>query len=623
MWNITYEEWEEFVRAFLNTPNNKLNKHLQTYPFSKLNENQKKYLISEEFFNSVVKNGQFFGPDGNLNVVGNILQKNNGDLRNVTLVTPTQYLIFIVLGGHLAKRIDENSEYSLRYCAGNLYSNDLYYANSYKEFTVNVKMQGAMYSYFYKNDFSNFFGNIDLSLLFNRIQELIPEEDPRTLLIFRNLIEYFGNGRFPTIDGNPGLSFIATECYLSLFDEKLYASMEKFLEPKDFSIIRYVDDTYIFFDCSDHDYARIKNEIETSFQEIMKQLRLDCNHAKQKFGTGEDVTTEIRQSLYDYETQGKDIDYGDYFDRGNLENLFSNLLKLNDRAGFDEVEKIFEDSFYDVNFKFHYTEVLNWYIYDKSEYFQDKKVIKLLFRLATEKYYLFRFYSKQFVRMLINTKEDKLVKKFLNEAFVINRSKGSSRYQVLMILEYLLATNFHHADLKLILKEYSSVIYEYILNYCDGQFVQIIENETTGFTSMSKSDYALNFLWFMSKFYEKKSMILEEYAYYKNYFDRKLSYLFAQLGIQGVAKKSGKISWNYTYNSGSVVKALEKLGIEENIRKIVGNSYQLRNHNPVSHASSELLEQDSLKTSELIKSMKTLEEVINILNDLSLNSGIG
>lgn len=622
MWNITYEEWKEFVEAFLNTPNNKLNKHLQTYPFSKLTENQKIYLTSEDFFNSVIKNGQFFGPDGNLNVVGNILQKNNGDLRNVTLVTPIQYLIFIVLGGHLAKRIVINAGYSMRYCAGDLYSNDLYYANSYKEFTVNVKMQGAMYSHFYKNDFSNFFGNIDLSLLFDRIQELVPEEDPRTLLIFRNLIEYFGNGRFPTIDGNPGLSFIATECYLSLFDEKLYASMEKFLEPNSFSIVRYVDDTYIFFDCSDHDYARIKNEIETSFQEIMKQLHLDCNHAKQKFGTGEDVTTEIRQSIYDYETQVKDINYGDYFDRENLENLFNNLLELDDRAGFDEVEKIFENSFYDENFKFHYTEVLNWYIYEKSEYFRDDNIIKLLFQLAKEKYYLFRFYSKQFVRMLINTKEDRLIKSFLNDTFIINRSKGSSRYQILMILEYLLATNFHHNDLKLILKEYSSVIYEYILNYCDGQFVQIMENETTGFTLMAKSDYALNFLWFMSKFYERKSMILEEYAYYKNYFDRKLSYLFAQLGIQGVTKKNKKISWQYTYDSKRVVKTLKKLEFEEDICKMVSDSYQLRNHNPVSHASSELLEQGSLKTSELIKSMKTLEKVINMLNDLALSSDI-
>lgn len=606
VWGIEYEEWKKIVEAFFNISNNKLNKHLQTYPFSILSNEQKGVFSSRSFFDDNIKNGRFLGSKGELNCTDSLLQKNNGDLRSVTLVTPLQYLIFTVIGGHLAKKITENKEISTRYYAGNFEKKDLYYASSYKKFTLSVKKDSTSYDYYFKTDFSNFFPSIDISLLFNKIQELVPDEDPRTLLIFRHLIEYFGNGKYPIVDGNSGLSFIATECFLSKFDEKLYYEMKFFEKVTDFNIVRYVDDTFIFFDCSKEDYGHVKNNIENVFQDITSEFHLNCNHEKQKFGNGEEANDDIRQKLYDYEQGNEEIKYDDYFKQSNLEELLKNLLEMTPEKNFSDLKQIFKNSLTISNFKFHYSEILNWYLYEKSQYFEEPIIYQKIYKLSENANFIFKYHSKQFMRMIINTRDKTTIKKVLNDTFINNRENRLYRYQTIMILEYLLATNFKHSDLKKILKEKSSGIYEYIINYCENYFLPTVKK------TEEVKDYKLNFLWFMSCYYKKKSMVLEEYAYHKNYFDRKITYIFKDLGVQEVCKK-GKISWQYTYSVGNVVKQLRNYKVDQDLIEKVKRAYKLRNENPVNHASSELLNDKKLDSSELKSLINALDNVISLL----------
>jgi len=622
MWGITAEEWHKFVEEFLSAKKAQLNKHLQTYPFSKLDKKDKEYIASDIFFYEFINNGAFLGSTGNLNIIDNVLQKNNGDFRNVTLVSPIQYLVFIALGGHLAKKIKQNQQSIDSFYAGNFETGDLYYAESYKEFSIKTEELGNNYDYYFKFDFTNFFPNLNLALLFHRIQEMVPEEDPRSLMIYQNLLEFFGEGKFPVIDGNPGLSFIATRCYLNQFDNEVSKKIMNNPNILDFHIVRYVDDTYIFFSCGQIDLA--KEDIQIIVQDVSESSKLNLNHMKQNFGIGNKVSDEVEQNLYDYVVNGENIEYDQYYSKKNLEDLFQNLFLLDRDASFNDIENTFINAFRS-EFNFTYTEVWNWYLYEHPEYFEDMRVKNYFFKLIMNKNYLFRFYSKQFVRMLINTRNEQMIKNFLNNTFVRHRSHHLAKYQRLMMLEYLINTNFKHSDLMRVLQDESPHVYEYINEYCLGNWLtkkrdnlSVNYEKVDEFTERSKKDYVLNYQYFMAEFFSNKSMILEEFAYYKNYFDRKSSYLFAALDIDGVYKRNKNghpISWGFTYRKDNETKELRKLDIDPDLVDGVERAYQLRNQNPVSHASAEALLREDLKTTDLKECIVAMDNVIGLLSE--------
>lgn len=620
VWNITFAEWHEFVEDFLNIKNNRLNKHLQTYPFSTLSQTDKEYISGHAFFENFIENGAFLGSRENLRIIDNVLQKNNGDFRNVTLVNPIQYLVFIVLGGHLSKIIKPSYRYIDSFYAGNFETGQLYYAESYKRFSIKAKELGSVHDHYYKIDFTNFFPNLNLALLFSNIQRMAPEEDPKSLMIYQNMLEFFGSGSFPIVDGNPGLSFIATKCFLSQFDDVIVKALMENLNILKFHIVRYVDDAYIFFSCND--LAVAKNEIQVIVQDAAKLCKLNLNHSKQKFGNGTNISYEVAQNLYDYEVNGVDVKYEQYYNEQNLETLFQDLFALKRDASFNEIEETFINSFKS-DFNFTYTEVWNWYLYDHPAYFENMRVKNSFFKLAAKKNYLFRFYAKQFVRMLINTRSSHGIKKFLNDTFVRQRSRKLTGYQGLMVLEYLISTNFHHEDLMGILHDENPCLYEYIDNYCltnwvieeeDAAFSQ--NGESNEFIERSKHDYVLNYQYFMSTFFENKAMILERFAYYKNYFDRKIAFLFAALDIDGSYKKSKEshpISFGFTYRENIVSKELTKLGVESDLIENISKAYELRNQNPVSHASAEVFLDSDLKTTDLVECLGAMNKVIELL----------
>ena len=616
MWNITFEEWHETTENFLSISSNKLNKHLQTYPFSILSENDKNYLTSKDFFVRFIKNGKFLGSDKDLVVINNLLQKNNGNFRSVSLVSPIIYLVFIAMGGHLSNAMNQDSEHVESFYAGNFDTGELYYAKNYKAFSIRAKEFGSVYDYYLKLDVTNFFPSLDLPLLFEEIQKNIPMEDLRSLMLYRNLLEYFGNGKFPVIDGNPGLSFIATNCYLSKFDNELSKNIKKSSNILRHRIIRYVDDTYIFFDCEELPVA--KEELSIITQDVSDSCKINLNYEKQKWGRGENVSDDVEQNLYDYEVNGEDIQYGNYYNEDNLKVLFKRLMSLNRESKREDIELAFSDAFRG-EFDFKYTEILNWYLYDRPAYFQREDVSSIFFKITNEKNYLFRYYAKQFTRMLINTRSQKAIKKFLNDTFVLHRKSHLAKYQILMIKEYLLTTNFKHMDLLEVLREENSEIYSFINKYCLNNWVNKYDkiNYKNKFIEKLDNDYILNYQFFMFNFYKKKTMLLEEYAYFKNYFDRKIAYLFAALDVNGTYKKSKKnhpISWQFTYNEGNVIKSLEKFEVSKELMERIRNAYDLRNKNPISHASSEVLLDDSLRADDFNECITAMKNVMEILS---------
>lgn len=61
LFGITYNDWKTFVGAYLDQGNNYMKNYIYSYPLSKLIPEDKKRLLSEEFFNSYITSGLFFG----------------------------------------------------------------------------------------------------------------------------------------------------------------------------------------------------------------------------------------------------------------------------------------------------------------------------------------------------------------------------------------------------------------------------------------------------------------------------------------------------------------------------------------------------------------------------------
>ncbi|RMX25837.1 hypothetical protein [Limosilactobacillus reuteri] len=59
LFGITYNDWKTFVGAYLEQGNNYMKNYIYSYPLSKLILEDKKRLLSEEFFNSYIASGLF------------------------------------------------------------------------------------------------------------------------------------------------------------------------------------------------------------------------------------------------------------------------------------------------------------------------------------------------------------------------------------------------------------------------------------------------------------------------------------------------------------------------------------------------------------------------------------
>lgn len=170
-----------------------------------------------------------------------------------------------------------------------------------------------------------------------------------------------------------------------------------------------------------------------------------------------------------------------------------------------------------------------------------------------------------------------------------------------------------------VLREENFEVFSFIKRYCLNNWVNKYDKVDfkNEFIGKLDNDYILNYQFFMFNFFKKKTMLLEEYAYFKNYFDRKMTYLLAALDVSGTYKKSKKnhpISWQFTYNERNVIKSLEKFKINEELREEIRKAYDLRNKNPISHASSEVLLDDSLRADDFNECITAMKNVIEILS---------
>src|SRR5690625_3503168 len=163
---------------------------LQWHPFTRLSDQDKELLVSEDFFRNYIQTGLFLYYQENWLVANNYLMKGDGNFRNASLISPIMYLLAQTIGKTISKKYVSSRPLAVEaFYAGNFQENRLYYRKDYDLFFKTINDLSQSYQYFIKTDIKDFFSNIDINLLFEMIANRLLERDEpisqKNLLLYK------------------------------------------------------------------------------------------------------------------------------------------------------------------------------------------------------------------------------------------------------------------------------------------------------------------------------------------------------------------------------------------------------------------------------------------------------
>ena len=588
--------------------------YLQWFPFSKLSDSDKVEISSEDFFEKYISTGGFvFFPDI-MRCSENYIQKGDGSFRNSALISPLLYLVVQSVGMEISKKYSSTRPFDIGvYYAGNYEYNRVKYKKDYDNFYKDINASSEDYQYYIKTDITNFFNNINVNELIERINSVcnggadtIPQAQ---LFLFKELLLYCGDGIFPLIENSVASSFLATVVYLDTIDCDLYDFIRlRVPEINAFKMIRYVDDLYILFSSNldSKGLNQIYNTVINEYSSLLKEHGLAVNTGKCVLKQTKQINDDLKKSLYDEYINEIDMDLCSMFS-GELEGFLRDIYESIDRSGLTNSAylKLIEKHFYRDDIEFTSTEVFNYLVYDNRAELKSEAISKALERIIKRDISVLSIDPKRLSVMVIQAGGDRAIKAMLCQLFQRNRIGVWNSYDTSIAIAYLTQSKFQHIDLLGILKKNSKPLYAYYECNCKNSFIKCIHSEKPNrYLRSIGRDTKATFLYFLSLCEQKKSNHLSSYAYYKNFFDRITADMAFQTG--GKAKKNGPSYKSYYHEKD--IKSLYS-GIR-NADSIIEQAHSLRNENPLSHSSAGLID-DNSSSKNLENAKRDLDSLIN------------
>ncbi|HHT54832.1 MAG TPA: AbiA family abortive infection protein [Clostridiales bacterium] len=567
----------------------------------------------------ILKSGLFLYYSENWLITNNYIMKGDGTFRNASLVSPMMYLVALTIGKSISKAYQSKRQPSIDvFYAGNYDENRLYYKKDYDVFFKTINVLSQSYKYFIKTDIKDFFPNIDMNKLFDIINQRFAETgvqiNQKDLLVYKELLLCLGQGEFPLIENCAASSYLATVVYLEIPDAKLYSFItDKELHITGFTMVRYVDDLYILFnsDLSENMITPMVNRIVNAYSSELKKLNLSLNRGKTSWKLTADINEELKKSLYDEQFDGKECNITDFVDNDLLLKFLGDIKKALFNYSLDAAKylELINEVFNIPQTEYTPQEIYNSLVYEKHTLFSNKQIIEMLFSLVCFDYNFLKLDTKRLTIMLLRTQNGDLIKAMLSKLFEANRRGVWNIYDTSLAINYLLQRNFNHVDLLRILKHEESSVHSYYEIFCKSSFLVSMDKSKQnyirkfGTSIFYKQDDKLFFLYFMYMVEMKKSNYLSAFAYYKNFFDR----ISAHLGytVNGNQAK-GKPNYKGYYKEGAFKQLYA--GITD-VDKIIEKAHEIRNSNPLSHSSAELLDKNN-SVADILNSIEQLSYLI-------------
>lgn len=325
MFGVSYDTWKSICNMYFSLNAGSQKAYLQWFPFTKFSSADKENISGEEFYNSYIKTASFMLFPPAMHQSENYLQKGDGSFRDSSLVAPVLFLFLQSIGLEIHNHYSPIRPLDISvYYAGNYEYLRPKYKQDYDDFFKELNASIDEYQYFIKTDITNFFANISVDKLIAQIDKVCNSGtvvfSQTQLHLFKELLTYCGNGRFPLIENSVASSFLATVVYLDAVDKALHEYISKNITAfSSFRIVRYVDDMYILIssDKPIGDLHNAYNEIRNEYSSILKNYGLALNTKKCCLKESKEINLELKKSLYDEYFNGQ---------KHNIEELFSGAL---------------------------------------------------------------------------------------------------------------------------------------------------------------------------------------------------------------------------------------------------------------------------------------------------------
>lgn len=622
MFDISYETWVSICQMYFSLGKGTKAAYLQWFPFSKLSIEEQNYILSESFYKRYIKSGAFVLSPAAMHRSENYIQKGDGSFRDASLLSPVLYLILQAVGKEIFSVYlpQRNSQIEVFY-AGNYSELRPTYKQDYDEFfkAINACIDDSQY--FIKTDLSNFFSNINIDVLVKRIDSICNNVSvcysQTQLSVLKELLQYCGGGRFPLVENSVASSFLATVVYLDEIDSRLSSFIETNITVFDqYKIIRYVDDMYIMIS-SDHSETEIHdayNKIRNEYSSILKEYGLALNTRKCCIKPAFEINQELKKSLYDEFFRGEKHKIEDLFSGAlaSFLNEISSVMAV-DCLDIEKYNELINTYFSDQTIEFTATEVYNYFVYEEKNEVKSPAVIDAIIRLINQDVSFISFDPKRISVLILKTQSSTAIRALLNQLFIRHRSGLWNSYDTITAISYLIQSEFKHIDLISILCQNSIQLKEYYQHFCSRSFVAIfMEQRFNNYCNIIGDDWKAYFLFFMYLSEKRKNNNLSAFAFYKNFFDRFTADMAFAIHYEPNAKKP---------NYNKFYRELEHIRFYSSVagaKKIIETAHKLRNANPLSHASAELIDSNST-TSDLENS---IEEMTKIIDQFRVNQQI-
>lgn len=625
MFNLSYDSWSIVCERYLyKLKEGQMKCYIQFYPFLKLSHEDKEYIKSREFFEKYIKNFSCVLYDATLEKSDNFLQKKDGSFRNSTLISPILFLIIEAIGQEIFQHYLDNRKQNIEvFYAGDLKLNDATYKRSYDNFTKLINMEINNYNYYIKTDIQNFFDNININYLMNMIDKNCNHFSNVNLKIFKELLLYCGNDKFPIVENSSALSYIATVIYLNDVDNKLYDFIQNNIQNiESFKIIRYVDDMYILFESSSsyNELQASYNYILDEYSSILHDVKLTLNMHKVKFDKIEYINEVLSNSIYREVIQGDTFEITDLFiENFNifLETIIEKCKSCGNIITRQQYMKIVEDIFNLENSELTPNEILNVIVFDKKDIFKKDKTLYNLRLIIDNHFDVLYLDPKKFLTMILNTRNEGIIKFLLSKILNNNKIDVWNIHNSIITIFYLMQRNFQHTALIKVLKNRLPNFYRYCEYFCKQSFIQLFDDDNMECKINiinDSNDWKLYFLYAMYRFEEDRNDILSELAFFKNYCDRLIAHLDKYINNRK------KPNYKIFYKKKEWEKFFKSISDDE--IDAIDNIYKKRNGNPLCHSSAELLDKASsddiqdciMKVSDLIE--RYVNKSINKKNNI-------
>lgn len=595
----SYKSWKAACTTMMHQKR-RLKSYFQWYPFSILSKSNWETLSSEAFFSTYIQDGAFLICSSMRFITKGFIQKQGVTFRDSVLVSPILFLYLLAFGiEYQSIFIDPRLEMICEY-AGDITNNQAQYKQSYRRYCTHKRVAKGSYSYYLKTDITNFFGSINVDRLISKMQDYSNGRFSATDGLFiRALLLYCGEGKFPTIQNHPTLSFLATKVFLSNIDVELFQNAQKNASIDSFKLIRYVDDLFIFFDVEvGTSPFQAKEELLNKYADILRLNGLTLNQNKVEFGLTSALSLkEASESCVDFSGLQTEDEIDNAAER--TANLFNEIAQRSDDRNYlqQDFNEAVESAFGREEESTPPIAAFRSCLYQKQDIFQEQIVIDSIWKALDTSKVVLSYNTAELTKCILNTNDGPLIREMLNMLFRSHRDGTWSSIDALVAINYLIGRGVMHKDLLKTLKEAESGLDAYIKMFCTNDlFLTSPATDVESKLIFIISDDVPSKIQFANQLYHKVTHnYFERVSYMRSFFDR-----FTSLYQHKILHKKMK----FLYKINDIKSIYESIDGSD---KIVYEAEMLRQHNPLIHASSQLIT-DSYKEDicEVIESLTKL-----------------